>query len=397
MSSSGHTAQYFEVAHRVLMSEVDVNRFFERLKSFREGLVEAVDVGRQYGFRQQLADLQTQQFRKLLNEHGGATRPLYQNRFLKDMVLTPELFHKMSLLVELDLRLGDSSGLGERIARSFLTKIEAMEITSEPEIAMLRKSLRLLACALDGTDLPHEFADLFFNKVISGEVRADIPFVCFLNISGPLDASHAENGMFKGPITAPTSVSSNAHAWLIKNEVRLVEFFKNGNLVVDFSESLAEQADLYGYSQFANVIRLRQLEYQPSEILENARHHGVHPDERCVELLEKKAGYAGIQSVLNSDAALMAYRLVNIGDIKALGDGKMARHSFRLASVALTEQGLGPAPEMLDKAKEMAAIIIERAVNHQGLEWMADVEYLQPVLLASKKYQGMRLESDLGL
>lgn len=395
MSSYAKRESFFEKLSSDVVDSETIDAFFEKMANFRAEIRKQEDLIHVYSFRELCASLSIDQLSELKTFRGEHNHRAL-GKFFDGLVLTPHLMFKLALHAGSQCLQPASKQEGLELAKMLLCRLDNFDHFLNDEAHLLTRSLRKLTTVLAGTEFENAFAEYFLSKPIGGELMHSVVVKSYLAMGDREIIEHTP-GDDLTPIDVEPQVAERALKWLRKNESRIVEIIVEGGLSSAFNADLAALAQSKGFSSLAWIIRLRQLDYQPDEILRNLVDYGAHPDQRMTELLERKGSTSGIKALLDSNAALTAYCLAQNVDSTVLIDSKNLKAVQRKALIALSSLGLEPHPSRRDAVREIASSLIDSAVDHESVSWLSELKCLDETLKSSRKYQGMRLESDLGI
>lgn len=396
MSSYAKRESFFEKLSSDVVDSETIDAFFEKMANFRAEIRKQEDLIHVYSFRELCASLSIDQLSELKTFRGEVNHRTL-GKFFDGLVITPHLMFRLALYAGEQSLKPESKQNGFELAKMLLARLDAFDPFLNDEAHLLTRSLRKLTTVLAGTEFEHAFAEYFLSKPIGGELMHSVVIKSYLALGDREIIEHHTPGDDLTPIDVEPQVAERALKWLRKNESRIVELIVEGGLSSAFNADLAALAQSKGFSSLAWIIRLRQLDYQPDEILRNLVDYGAHPDQRMTELLERKGSTSGIKALLDSNAALTAYCLAQNVDSTVLIDSKNLKVVQRKALIALSSLGLEPHPSRRDAVREIASSLIDSAVDHESVSWLSELKCLDETLKSSRKYQGMRLESDLGM
>lgn len=395
MSSYAKKESFFEKLSREVVDSGNLDDFFEKMAIFRAEISKESDLSGVYSFRQLCASLHEEQLSELKNFRGGTTSDVL-DRFFVDLVITPHLMLKVALQAGDECLLENSRLVGITLAEKMRTRLETLDINIDDEMHLVVRSLRKLATVLAGTQFEHAFAEDLLSKPLGGQLMHSAVIKAYLAIDEREVIDHTPgDDLF--PIDVDPMVAKGALDWLRKNEPKIAEILVEGDSSPAFTADVAALAQKKGFTSLAWMIRLRQKHYKPDEILKNVIDYGTHPDPRMIELEEAKGPSSSTKSLLDSNAALIAYCLVHDVDSSVLTASRNLKFAQRAALKAIASLGLEPSSARNDSVREIADVIIESAVDHESVKWLSELKCLGGVLKASRKYQGLRLESDLGM
>jgi hypothetical protein len=390
---------YLDAEHHEVIGQTTLADFFEIREAFsqsvRDGYMELTD----FAFMTFAGNLELRQFVKLRQFLKDEPSDANLQKFLSGVVMTPYVFLAFSEQVSGLCEEAGTHELGIATATWMLNQFSSMKITLNEEILPLKQGLRNLTFALHDTELEHVFAEAFFEQTFHVTRRAEIAIFTYAMIADtnelPFGAAYLYNANKSASL-----VAGSAHQWLARNEARVVDFFNKGDLIHDFNSELADVIDKLGLSTLSRIIRLRQFHYATTELLKNQVDHQVVPDEQCVELLMEKQERQGIKSKTDSDAALLAYELVNGMDKLDedwIIDHKRCSAIFRAAIKAVASLNLSPHPTCANFITGMVNLTIQTASSFDQVKWLEEVDFLAPLAKQSGRYKGMHLESAIGL
>lgn len=393
MSSYGKRESHFENLSREVVESQNIPLFFERLHIFRAEILNEVDLSHVYSFRQLCASLHEEQYAELRN-FRGTLDPGTVDKFFDDLVITPHLMLRLAFQAGEHCLHPKTKLEGLSLAEQLLTRLPALGRSSDDEDHLLSRSLRKLACVLSGTEIEHAFADAFLTNPIGGVLRPSVAIKAYLSMGDREVIDHTA-GDDLTQIDVPPKVAEGAHKWLRMNESKIVEVVADGGFSPAFNGELAFLAQNKGFPNLAWIIRQRQQDYRPEEILKNVIDFGAHPDATFIELEERKSG--SIRSKLDSNAAFIAYCLVHNIESTVLTQSNNLRIAQTKALKAMASLGAQPHASHEGTVLGIAAELIASASDHEDVCWLPRLNCLSEMIKSSRKYQGMRLESDLGM
>lgn len=396
--SKNDQMDYLDAEHHEVMSSTTLATFFE----FREEFSQSAQLGHaefsDFAFSTFVGNFELCQFLKMQQLSKNEPRENFQ-KFLSGVVLTPYAFLVFSEQVSNLCEEPGTHELGMATATWLLKQFSGLKALLNEETLPLKQGLRNLTFALQGTELEHAFAEAFFEHDFHETLRAEIAIFTYAMIADKNVLAFGASFLYNA--NKPEAlVAGTAHHWLASNEARFVDHFKKGGLILDFNAELAVVLDSLGLPTLSSIIRMRQFHYATNELLKNQVCHQVVPDVRCLMLLKEKPANSGLKSKTDSDAALLAFKLVN-GldklDESWITGQKYVTSIFRNATRAMTSLNAFPHATCTDFISMMVTLTIQTASSYDQVKWLEETDFLAPLAKQSGRYKGMQLESALGL
>lgn len=397
MSSQSKFEQNLEGLCRLAIKSETAGDFARLVNDFRTQVKFHTDESYTYSFRNFIADKTVQQIAYMLDKQWFYTHKNLKQYFLDGIDLSPHFIAHCSVLLE---EIHKEKGFGEihvDLTSWLLDGFEKIEILSFEEVELLGNALRRMTTYLAGTEFEHSFANALAYTNIGERNFKDVAVQTYLRMDEEDKLSFLESTIQLPKCKVSRSVAASSMEWLRMNEARIVEKFTSNGLVHNIDGSDADLAQEKGFPGIAWAIRLRQHDYQPEELLHNALIHGVHPDATLKRLLEEKDSGGGIRSKLESDAAILAYCMAFDQSTNVLDRNDRAKHVFAKALKAVADSKMQPAEQFVDMIAERAEALIRDTSSYDSIRWLSRIESLSSLLKNSRRFQGMKVESDLGM
>ena len=395
MSTYAKREAFFEKLSRGIVESGSLDAFFEKVTSFREEILKAEDLSGVYSFRQLCASLHEDQLAELKNFRGDFSDVILE-KFFNGLVITPHLMFRLAVQAGDQCLHERSKADGLALAEMLRGSLDGLDVSGNDERHLVVRSLRKLATVLAGTGFDHAFAEDILQKPIGGQFMHSSVIKAYLAMDEREVIDHTP-GDDLAMIDVEPRVAESAMQWLRKNQPRIVDMLVDGGLSPDFNADLAALAQRKGFTSLAWMIMLRQMDYQPDEILQNVINFGAHPDRHMIKLLEEKRAPSSTKSQLDSNAALIAYCFVHNAESSVSTECKNLKVAQRNAIREIANLGLEPHSSREPAVQEIASRLIDSANEHEDVRWLSKLVCLEGMLKTSRKYQGMRLESDLGM
>ncbi|MBI6882438.1 hypothetical protein [Pseudomonas putida] len=397
MSSQSKFEQNLEGLCRLAIKSETAGDFARLVNDFRIQAKSQTDESYTYSFRNFIADQTVRQIAIMVDREWFYANPKLRENFLAEIDLSPQfIVHCSVLLEEIHMKKG-LIDIHVDLSSWILDRFEQIEILSAEEVELLGNSLRRMTNYLAGTEFEHSFANALAYKNIGDRNFKDIAVKTYLRMDEEDKLSFLESTIQLPKCEVSRSVAASSMEWLRMNETRIVEQFTSNGLVHDIDGSDADLALEKGFPGIAWAIRLRQHDYQPQELLHNALIHGVHPDATLKRLLEEKDSGRGIRSKLESDAAILAYCMAFDQSTNVLDGNDRAKHVFAKALRAVADSKVQPAEQFAGMIAERAEALIRDTSSYDSIKWLSQIESLSSLLKNSRRFKGMKVESDLGM
>lgn len=395
MSAYANRESYFERLSQEVLDTMPGEKFFEKVRFFRSEIANESELSRVHTFRTLCAELHIAQYTALKNSRV-TLQPGTMERFFEDLVVTPHLMFQLTQLSINAKSVAEAQQESAWITSKIVEMLPCIDFGTDYESYLLTRSLRQLTNDLAGTGMEHSLAQAILTTPIDGKLMAGVVIKSYLEMGDREVLDFAPTEALAGIDVTPAAAAS-ATSWLRSRETEVVEAVLEGGQSQIFNERLQSLADLKGFPAIAWAMRIRQKEYSPTELLRNVIDHGTHPDDKLVAIIEDEKISISIASRIQSHSALIAYCLVHNADSTVFKDSKFLKASQKKALHALASLRLEPHESRMDTAIGMAQALIDAARDYQDVEWLSELSFLDDKLKESRKFQGMRLESDLGM
>ncbi|MBI6882437.1 hypothetical protein [Pseudomonas putida] len=188
--------------------------------------------------------------------------------------------------------------------------------------------------------------------------------------------------------------------WMGENQYRVAKSVLSGswsskfhgNYIDDFRKLFPELLDI------SNAMVLRSHDPSWDALYCLKRDFGVTPDQECIDIMNGRYNSTAYAPTNGGLGSLIMYSLAYgediVGDSWNTPKGGTSVECLSNVTQGLRRLGGEPDQQVLDR---LAPIALSHLQEGDALGWIEDSSLFRPYLNASKKYQGLRLQQDLGM